>query len=157
MAQHQVEKSIVIHANAQSIWEVLTDVSLTYQWVQTWWPEISAVESTWRYGEPVLWKLQNGETGARGTVVESHPYRELKFSFRVNTPEGHANTEYITYHLEQGKDLILLHVKVGNFDNTPEEEACYAGAVESWNKALPKIREMAEANQRREQQTSHSL
>lgn len=146
MAQFQVEKSIVIHATAQSIWEVLTDTSLSYQWVQTWWPEISAVESTWRYGEPVLWKLKTGETGARGTVLESHPYRELKYSFKVHMPERHPKTEYITYHIEQGRDSILLHVKVGNFENNTEDEACYAGAVESWNLALPKIRQLAEAD-----------
>lgn len=144
MAQQLVEKSIVIHASAKSIWDVLTDSHLSREWIQTWWPEIQTVESTWRYGEPIIWKLKNGAQGARGTVTTSHPYIELQFTFRVNDPDSIPKTEHIHYELEQGKGLILLHVKVGNFGDTLEDEACYAGAIESWNKALPKIRELAE-------------
>ena len=144
MAQLQVEKSIVIHASAHRIWEVLTNPLLSFEWIHTWWPEIQTLESTWRYGDPVLWKLNNVEIGARGTVVSSHPYRELQYTFRVNDPSGNARTENIRYELEQGKDLILLHVKVGNFGDSPEQQACYAGTVDSWNAALPKIRELAE-------------
>jgi uncharacterized protein YndB with AHSA1/START domain len=146
MAQLVVEKSIVIHASAKSIWDVLTDPHLSREWIQTWWPEIQTVESTWRYGDPILWKLGNGELAARGTVTNSHPYIELQFSFRVNDQNGIPKTEQIHYELEQGKGLILLHVKVGNFGDSQEHEACYAGAIESWNKALPKIRELAEKN-----------
>lgn len=144
MAQLQIQKSIVIHASAQRIWEVLTNPLLSFEWIQTWWPEIQSLESGWRYGDPVHWKLNNVEIAARGTVLNSHPYRELQYTFRANDPTGSARTENISYELEQGKDSILLHVKVGNFGDTPEQAACYAGAVESWNKALPKIREVAE-------------
>jgi uncharacterized protein YndB with AHSA1/START domain len=144
MAQLQVEKSIVIHASAQRIWEVLTNPLLSFEWIQTWWPEVQTLESSWRYGDPVVWKLNNVDVAARGTVLNSHPYRELQFTFRVNDPQGSARTENISYELEQGKGLFLLHVKVGNFSDSPEQEACYAGAVDSWNKALPKIREVAE-------------
>lgn len=144
MSQLQVEKSIVIHASAQRIWEVLTNPLLSFEWVQTWWPEIQTLESSWRYGDPVLWKLNNVEIAARGTVLSSHPYRELQYTFRINDPQGSSRTENISYELEQGKGLILLHIKVGNFGDTPEQEASYAGALESWNKALPKIREVAE-------------
>ena len=144
MAPLLVEKSIVIHSSAKNIWEVLTDPTLSYQWVQTWWPEVQTIESTWRYGDPVLWKLNNGETGARGTVTNSHPYRELQFTFRLTDSEGVPKTEQIQYELEQGQGLILLHVKVGNFGDTREQELRYAAAVESWHKALPKIRDLAE-------------
>lgn len=139
-----VEKSIVINAPAAIIWEVLTHPGMNLQWIHEWWPEIAEVRSEWKTGGPVNWVTGSGEPGAEGRVFIANPPFLLSFSFKVSGLPGIEKQEDITYKLEEHDGSCTLHVSVGDFGDTPEHEACYPGAVESWDKSLPKIRELAE-------------
>lgn len=138
-----IEKAIIIDAHISDVWKVLTDPQQSKQWIQEWWPELETLESDWRPGSPVVWKLKDGQTGADGKVTIADPYTMLSFSFRANEPNTDKQ-EIITYKLEERENHTYLLVTVGDFGDTPDHELCYPGAVESWEKSLPKIKELSE-------------
>lgn len=86
MAKLFVERSIEINAPASKVWEVLTNPELTEEWIHEWWPDLLILESDWKLGHPVLWRLADGIIGAEGTVSVVEPYTMLGFSFKVNDP-----------------------------------------------------------------------
>lgn len=138
-----IEKAIIIDAHISEVWKVLTDPQLSKQWIQEWWPELETLESDWRPGSPVVWKLKDGQTGADGKVTIADPYTMLSFSFRANEPNTDKQ-EIITYKLEERENHTYLLVTVGDFGDTPDHELCYPGAVESWDRSLPKIKALSE-------------
>jgi uncharacterized protein YndB with AHSA1/START domain len=138
-----VEKSIEINAPASRVWEVLTNPDLTKAWIKQWWPDLRILESDWKSGSPMLWRLADGIIGAEGTVSMVEPYTMLRFSFKVNDPTT-SKQEDLTYRLEERDGQTKLSVSVGDFGDTLEHELCYPGAVEAWNRSLPKIKELAE-------------
>lgn len=73
----------------------------------------------------------------------AEPHKTLSFSFKVNDPTS-SKQENLTYRLEEREGKTKLSVLVGDFGDTPEHEQCYPGAVEAWNRFLPKIKELAE-------------
>jgi uncharacterized protein YndB with AHSA1/START domain len=138
-----VQKSIEINASASKIWEVLTNSEMAKKWIKEFWTDFGSLESDWKLGSPVLWKVSNGKIGAEGNVSIAEPYTMLQFSFKVNdTPV--FKQEDLNYKIEDLDGRSVLVVSMGDFGDTPEHEMCYSGAVESWDKALPKIKELAE-------------
>lgn len=137
-----VEKSIMIDAAASKVWRALTDSKLTRQWIETWWADV-VLRSDWNPGDPVVWRMTDGEIGAQGTVAQASPPALLRFTFRVNMP-GSAKEEVIAYHLQESDGRTTLSVSIGDFGDTPEHEQCYPGTVEAWDLSLPKIKELAE-------------
>lgn len=143
MARLFVEKAIEVHAPASKVWDVLTNPALTKEWIKEWWPDLLILESDWKVGSPMLWKLADGIIGAEGTVSVVEPYTMVRFSFKVNDPTT-SKQEDLTHRLEEREGHTKLSVSVGDFGDTPEHELCYPGAVEAWNRSLPKIKELAE-------------
>lgn len=138
-----VQKSIEINASASKIWEVLTNSVMAKKWIKEFWTDFGSFESDWKLGSPVLWKVSNGKIGAEGNVSIAEPYTMLQFSFKVNdTPV--FKQEDLNYKIEDLDGRSVLVVSMGDFGDTLEHEMCYSGAVESWDKALPKIKELAE-------------
>ena len=137
-----VQKSIEINASASKIWEVLTNSEMAKKWIKEFWTDFGSLESDWKLGSPVLWKVSNGKIGAEGNVSIAEPYTMLQFSFKVNDTPVFKQEDL--YKIEDLDGRSVLVVSMGDFGDTPEHEMCYSGAVESWDKALPKIKELAE-------------
>ncbi|QBD74858.1 hypothetical protein EPA93_02150 [Ktedonosporobacter rubrisoli] len=139
-----VDKSVTIAAPATKVWEVLTRPEYAREWVRLWWPDFALLESDWQTGSSVIWQLADGTVGSQGTISLAQPYTLLSFSFQVNNPYL-IKQEEITYRLDEQDGHTHLSVTVGNFGDTPEHEACYPGALQSWETSLPKIKELAES------------
>lgn len=122
---------------------MLTNPDLTKEWIKEFWPDFGILESDWKSGSPMLWKVADGKIGAEGEVSAVKPYTVLRFSFRVNDPNT-SKQEDLTYRLEERDGHTGLSISMGDFGDTPEHELCYPGAAEGWDKALPKIKELAE-------------
>jgi uncharacterized protein YndB with AHSA1/START domain len=144
MARLYLEKSIQIDAPAARVWNVLTDAGLTRQWIRQWWPDLEVLESSWRLGDPVLWRVAGGAVGARGEIWAIQPPVRLTFGFQAIKPAFPPHQEQITYRLTERAGRTHLQVMVGDFGDTPEHERCYPGAVDSWDRSLPKIKELSE-------------
>ncbi len=138
-----VQKTIDIQAPNWKVWHVLTHPDFTREWVTTWWPDVDIIESKWDKRSSVVWNLLDGSTGAEGKVVSVEPFAFLQYTFKT-ADAGFPKQEEITYILDENEGVTHLSVLMGNFADTPEHERCYKGAVESWDKSLPKIKELAE-------------
>ena len=138
-----IEKSVDIDAPAGRVWKTLTDPNISREWIRTWWPEFDVLESDWQPGSPVLWRLCNGTVGGEGIVVVSEPYWELSYNFKA-LEAPFEKEEVINFKLREINEVTLLAISIGNFGDSPEHEACYAGAVDAWNKSLPKIKKLCE-------------
>jgi uncharacterized protein YndB with AHSA1/START domain len=134
--------SIEIDAPAPKVWEVLTAPDLTVKWIRKWWPELKRLESTWEVDSLVEWRLADGTIGARGKVTKAEPHSELRYTFKIQ--DRGTSHEDVLYTLEEKEGRTRLPVTIVDFGDSPEHEVCYPGAVESWNRSLPKIRELAE-------------
>lgn len=139
-----VEKSIEVNAPAARVWEVLTSPALSREWIRVWWPELALLESEWTRGSPVRWKLADGMIGAEGKVFVVEPHKMLRFSFKLNDL-ARSKQEDLTYRLKERGGRTELSVSVGDFGDSREHQRCYPGALEAWNRSLPKIKELAEA------------
>ena len=91
----------------------------------------------------MLWKLADGTAGAEGNVSAVEPPRLLRYSFKANDPKR-SKQENLTFRLDEFDGRSKLSVSVGDFGDTPEHEACYPGAVEAWDRSLPRIKDLAE-------------
>lgn len=139
-----IEKSIEIDAPAGKVWRALTHPDSSREWIRTWWPEFDVLESTWQPGAPVLWRLCNGTIGGEGLVVIAEPYWELAYNFKA-LDSSFDKQEVLQFRLREINDTTLLAVSIGDFADSPDHEACYSGAVDGWNKALPKLKTIAES------------
>jgi uncharacterized protein YndB with AHSA1/START domain len=138
-----VQKSIEINAPPPAVWETLTDPRLTREWISEWWPEILMLESEWKPRSPVIWKLKGGAIGAEGKVLVAEPPRMLSFTFKTKN-SSFEKQESITYQLRQQDGHTLLTVLAGDFGDNPRHQECYAGAVQSWEISLAKIKALTE-------------
>ena len=137
-----VEESIEINAKPEQIWKVLTDAELSEEWIKQWWPEVH-IESNWKLGDSVHWITENGSVGSEGRVTFMDPLKVVRFTFEVKGLEV-PKEEEITYVFHDKGDYTHFSVSVGDFGDTPEHEACYPGALDSWRRSLPMIKYLAE-------------
>ena len=140
-----VEKSIQINAPIAKVWEVLVKAQFTNQW----WREYGidgGVESDWKTGSEILCKNKDGKVYVKGTVIAVHPYELLRFTaFDVNVgPEGGPDDYGLTFTLSNNKDRTVLSIVQGDFAKITNGEKHYNEVPAAWNKALPKIKELAE-------------
>ena len=149
-----VDRTIDIATPATRVWEVLTARAHT----DVWAPEFSSggprfhLESNWRLGSPVLWKDEDGQVIVEGTVTALEPNRMLRFTvFDVRHPERPRAGERdgITYLLAELGNKTRLRILHGDFSMLPEGTRLHRMTEETWDRVLPKVRNLAEAGSRR--------
>jgi uncharacterized protein YndB with AHSA1/START domain len=138
-----LEESIDIQAPAEHIWSLITDPKRNTEWISLWWPG-TRLESDWKgQGSPMNWLMEDGNVGAKGNISEVKAPHYAKFSFCVQGLPF-QKIDFLTFTLKEQQGRTRLTVSMGDFADTPEHEACYPGATQSWGLSLPKIKAMAE-------------
>jgi uncharacterized protein YndB with AHSA1/START domain len=143
-----VQKTIEIKASTIQVWEALTKLEKTAVWAKEFssgGPEFH-IESDWQVGSPVLWKGQDGAVIVEGNVVVVELYKILHFTvFDVRSPRPSITAEDgITFKLVEHNGVTMLHLTHGDFSVLPEGEKYCRMSVETWDRVLPKIKELAE-------------
>jgi uncharacterized protein YndB with AHSA1/START domain len=148
-----VEKSISIAAHAETVWKILTDGRFASQWIEEGWEKIGGesmnIYSDWKPGSEVLWKNENGKLMVKGNVTKINPYKLLRFTvFDVNSDEKILAREEdgITYSFTEENGNTILSLRHGDFLAMKNGEKYYEQTNKVWDGALPKIKELAEAN-----------
>jgi len=148
MSKLYVDKSIEIQASAARVWEILTLPGRTRDWASEFaagGPRLH-LESTWQLGSPVLWKDEKGATVVEGEITACVVHSLLRFSvFDVNGPRPMAGSEDgITFKLTERSDRTVLWVSQGDFSAMPDGPKYRDLSEEVWNRALPRIKRVAE-------------
>ncbi len=97
--------------------------------------------STWKVGESLGWKGDDGKMYTHGIILEFEPNQLLKHSlYDLKTKSRLTST--ITYRLEdKGKYMILHAEEVLAFDMRDDQ---FEEALEGWDLALESVKEIAE-------------
>jgi uncharacterized protein YndB with AHSA1/START domain len=148
-----VEKSISIAAPVEKVWKILTDGRFAGQWIEEGWEKIGGesmnIYSDWKPGSEVLWKNEQGKLMVKGNVTKVNPYKLLRFTvFDVNSTEkiSAGEEDGITYSFTEQNGSTILSLRHGDFLIMKDGEKYYGQTNKVWDGALPKIKELAEAN-----------
>jgi uncharacterized protein YndB with AHSA1/START domain len=147
-----VQRSIEIDAPAMVVWDVLTRRELNSQWA----PEFTGgspfyIESDWATGSTVRWKDGDGRVVVEGRVTAREPEKLLRFTVadvRSTDEYQPAAEDGITYRLWEKNGRTTLDVMQGDFAKMPDGEKYHELTAKTWERVLPKIKELAEAERR---------
>ncbi|MPR33292.1 SRPBCC domain-containing protein [Salmonirosea aquatica] len=147
MKKETIRKSIGIGASKEKVWEVLFDE----KYLPIWYAEFSlgaCAQGTWRVGSKILFTDISGG-GLVGKVVVNRPCRVFSVEYLglvVTGEEDYESDEARAlrggreiYRLQEQEGSVLLSVET----DMPEES--YNSMALAWEKALLKIRYLAEA------------
>lgn len=142
-----IRKSIGIGASKEKVWQVLFDE----KYLPIWYAEFSLgarVQGSWRVGSKVLFTDISGG-GLVGKVVVNRPCTKLSVEYVGLMVTGEEDYEsenakavrggHELYSLEEKEGTVLLSVET----DMPQES--YDSMALAWEKALQKIRYLAEA------------
>jgi uncharacterized protein YndB with AHSA1/START domain len=144
-----IDNSILIHASANRIWNVLTQPEETKKYMFG-----CETVSDWKVGSSLLWRgVHEGQemVFVKGSVLAIEPNKKLvyttfdPFSSIIDIPKNYL---IVTYKLDELPEGTLLRVTQGDYDEVADGARRYA---ESWNNGtgwspiLEEIKKVAEA------------
>ena len=148
MEKHTIKKEIEIDNSVSQVWKVLQSPEYIGQW-QNEFCEGSQVEADWNVDGTVLYTDQAGN-GLKGQVIVNEPNRFLKVEIVGNLKadiDNHDNSHPENWWIGCS-DAYLLSEKDGHTTLSIESEVpskkYFDEFLLSWDKALRKIKELAE-------------
>lgn len=146
MKMKEIKKSVEIKAPKEKVWDVLTKDELLRIWYNEFMPGAYA-DTDWKVGSKVSF-IDGEGNGMVGHVIENDPYKTL--SVELDGFIYNHNEEYESdgaksvkgskeiYRLLEKDGLTTLNIETGMV------EAYYDQLVASWDRALDKIKALAE-------------
>jgi len=129
-----IKKSITITASAHEVWRVFTDPKVTMlmegQYV-----------SSWKLGESLQWKGEDGKLYSYGIILELEPDKILKHSLYDMKTKSRV-TSFITYRFEDMGKYTILHAEEELTYDMRDDQ--FEEALEGWDLALDTVKEVAE-------------
>jgi uncharacterized protein YndB with AHSA1/START domain len=142
-----IKKSIGINAPKEKVWDVLIQDKLTRMWYAEF-SEGTYAETDWQQGSKVAFK-DKSESGMVGTVVVNNPGEMLAVEYQGIVAEGKEDYDSnMAQDVKGGREIYRLAEKYGvtqldiESDMTPEY---FDTMSQSWDKALQKIKSLAES------------
>jgi uncharacterized protein YndB with AHSA1/START domain len=135
-----IEKTIEINAPVEKVYQVRINPQFTRAWGNAF-SEGAHVESDWKPGSEVVWKYKDGNVGAKGVVVENEPMHRITVAFYddVNEKPPAQPGQYKEVYTVQTGQQSRLQIVAGAL---PESDVLTHSPL--WDKALQKIKELAE-------------
>ncbi|HUR30663.1 MAG TPA: SRPBCC domain-containing protein [Saprospiraceae bacterium] len=129
-----IKKTISISATPHAVWRVFTDPVVTKQMGGHY-------VSTWKAGDSLQWKGEDGQMSTFGIILAIEPERLLKHSLYDLKTKSRI-TSVITYQIEKKETYTLLHAEEElSFDMREEQ---FEDALDGWDMALASVKELAE-------------
>jgi uncharacterized protein YndB with AHSA1/START domain len=142
-----VDNVIQIKAPIDKVWAALTEPEWTKKYMFN-----CAVDSDWKTGSPVLWKMQHEGKEiipVKGTVEEIKPGKLLKYSVidpSMGIPDIPENYLHVTYELSATREGTELKVTQDGYAHAAKGKERYEEAVKAggWSSILEVIKELLE-------------
>ena len=142
-----VRNTVSIKAPVAKVWEALTHSEWTKQYMYN-----CTVESDWKVGSPVVWKMEHEGKEfipVKGKVVSIEPEHLLVYTVidpNVGMEDIPANYLNVQYELIPMGEETLLEVTQDGYEHAANGEKRYEEAVEAggWDSILAKIKELLE-------------
>lgn len=128
-----------IRTTPERLWEAITDGSMTQQFFHG-----TTVESDWEVGSPVYYRVENGEVGVTGEVLECDPPRRLVTTWHFSRMPQAADESpsRVTWEIEpETADVCRLTLIHDDFDG---ETYTYESVGGGWPKVLDSLKSLLE-------------
>jgi len=143
----KVDNTIRIKAPMDSVWAALTEPEWTKKYMFN-----CAVDSDWKVGSPVLWKMEHEGKEiipVKGHVEEIVPGRLLKYSVidpNIGIPDIPENYLHVTYALSETNEGTELKVTQDGYEHAARGKERYEEAVKAggWSSILEVIKKLLE-------------
>jgi len=143
----KVDNTIRIKAPVDSVWAALTEPEWTKKYMFN-----CAVDSDWKVGSPVLWKMEHEGKEiipVKGHVEEIVPGRLLKYSVidpNMGIPDIPENYLHVTYALSGTTEGTELKVTQDGYEHAARGKERYEEAVKAggWSSILEVIKKLLE-------------
>lgn len=141
-----VQKTLLLKASPQKVWNALTNPIYTQQYMYG-----CQIESDWKVGSPIYWNstTENGQpcTMVKGHIQHIQPGQMVQFSTfdpQMGLADIPKNYVSITYQLlPQGEDT-LLKLEQGDFSTVELAQKRYDDAAKGWDLVLPLLKTLVE-------------
>lgn len=149
LKQLTIHNSILINANADKVWDVLTNPEETKKYMFG-----CATVTDWKVGSPLLWQYNyegKDVVAVKGHIIAIEPGKFLVYTvFDPNStmPDVPENYLTVTYALEEKNGQTKLSVSQGNYATVADGQRRYKESYnngEGWNPILVQIKAQAEA------------
>ena len=146
MKKLTIKKDVAVNAPKERVWEVLLEPQFTNIWYDSFSPG-SHADTDWQLGSKAIF-TDNSGCGIFGTIVERKPYESVSIEysgFIYNGVEDYESPQAQqmkgsreTYRLleEGGQTRLFIECDMG--------EDYFESMGAAWEKALQKLKEMAE-------------
>ena len=146
MNTKKINQTIAINASKETVWDVLTNERYTSIWYAEFSPG-SKAETDWQEGSKAIFTDHTGN-GLAAKILVSKPAEELVIAYTGLFTNGKEDDESkAAKAIQGGKESYRLTEEAGV---TQLETACdmneamYEMMAAAWQKAVQKIRELAE-------------
>lgn len=147
MENTKIRKSVSFKASKEKLWEVLQQDKYTRAWYAAFYEGAHAV-TDWKLGSKVIFKDPEGN-GMIGRIAESRPGELLTVEYTGLLDKNREDYEsQVARLVKGGKEIYRLAEKDGvtrldvEADMSPD---MYEDMSRAWDKALAKMKELAEA------------
>lgn len=142
----KIETKIILHANKENVWKVITEDQYTRQW----WAEFSPgshAEGDWTEGSKILF-VNEEKSGMVAKITSLKPNEYLEFEYIGWIDKGVEDYDGpIAQALKGGKETYRITEQDGVtiLDATSDmSEEMYDSMKALWDKAAIKLKELAE-------------
>ncbi|TDL85882.1 SRPBCC domain-containing protein [Vibrio vulnificus] len=137
-----VRDEILIDANSQKVWEVLTKPKYVAEWDEL--PENYPNEDMTE-GSQVIWDLPNGGQSIT-KIMKAVVQKELKITLHVSNWEVKPNEGDVAYNyqLKEKGDSTLLRIEIGDFSLIKDGKMYYDASVEFASNSKQIIKKLSE-------------
>jgi uncharacterized protein YndB with AHSA1/START domain len=145
-----IKKSINISAPKEKVWDIL----LNDKFNRIWYAEFSEgthAETDWKVGSKVVFK-DNRQSGMIGKIIENKPDEALSIEYQGILNAGSEDYESAgAKQMKGGRETYQLSEKEGITKVSIESgmtEEYFDSMSLAWDKALQKIKELSEAQEK---------
>jgi uncharacterized protein YndB with AHSA1/START domain len=130
-----------IAAAAERIWSALTAAEFTRQYFYA-----TSVQSDWRLGSSVVYRMPDGSTAVEGEVLESDPPRRLVITWRplYDAAMAAEPPSRVTFEIEALEGACRLRVTHDRFE---EGSAVYENVRQGWSAILCSLKSLLETGE----------
>ena len=143
----KLEKSTVINASKEKVWEVLFADKYSRIWYALFMEGTHAI-TDWKLGSKVMF-VDNDKNGLLGKIVANEPYKLLSIEYTGQVLNGQEDYDSeAAQQMKGGLETYRLSEKDGKVQVVVEgdmPEEMFDMMSEPWDKAMLKIKELAES------------
>jgi len=142
---YRIEKTVLIHSGASTVWRTLTEPALMKQWMGDPAIEID-IQTNWQVNGPIVisgshhLKFEN-----KGTVLLFEPGQAIKYNFLSSLsrlPDIPENYTIISFTLSPADSQTALTLVITNFPT----ETIYRHLDFYWRTTIELIKQLVEKN-----------